>query len=485
MPLSEKYFRLIAANGESPHYDQYECVMPAQTVVCFSAKTMTPIMAVTLRAGEKEKPAAALVTHRAPPPKKSSVVKDARQQYFQGLLSCDNCEFQFVVSNLTDSNLSFSVYEAEAKDVCNLVNTLRGRSTYEIPCDKRTQRAMILTALKDAATGTLVTMAEAEEKAAPGKSGSLEFHINCVGEVNTTSGKLIAEGPTQWMMVPGVVLSRDKRKILERGYRFGSEPMLLEDGMMLLEGTDGAAQPQYRSLTESLGGSIGRRGGYPTTKKKGGRRAVEKGGGSNIHKLGSSHVAEPPPLSRSLTKGKPTTSNPEEEYDGGDSSMDLFGAAAPPPASQATSSVLATINRSFAGRLTHGEKEIRESANTIYGLEFDYEKPSSRMAMILSVWLDGFPQALPRTDPESLADYFATLTKLRDGAHYEALLKQIPQVFTADECVVTMEPVDTVIATCGHACLNHTAADATKLNHKCPVCRNPILAFVPLANLRV
>lgn len=468
MPLSEKYFRLVAAapNGDpNPHYDQYECVMPAQTVICFSAKTMTPIMAVTLRAGEKEKPAAALVTHRAPPKDSSATA----QQYFQGLLNCDNCEFQFVVSNLTDSNLSFSVYEAEAKDVCNLVNTLRGRSTYEIPCDKRTQRAMILTALKDAATGTLVTMAEAEEKAAPGKSGSLEFHINCVGEVNTTSGKLIAEGPTQWMMVPGVVLSKlpSRTKGPSRG------PRLMMGEEMLLEGFDGAApQAQYRSLAlsyddamlMSMGGSIERssnggsnRGGNPTTKKK-------------------KHGAAPATLSlsRSLTKGKPA----EEEYD---SSMDLFEAAAE-PAAQATS---ASINRSFAGRLTHGEKEIRESANTIYGLEFDYEKPSSRMAIILSVWLDGFPHAIPRVDRESLADYFATQVKLRVGAHYEALLKQIPQVFTADECVVTMEPVDTVIATCGHACLNHTAADATKLNHKCPVCRNPILAFVPLANLRV
>jgi len=429
MPLSEKYFQRVVAE-DAPQFDQYICKFPTQTVVCFSGATMTPIMAVTLRPVDQP----ALVTRRDPPAKDATTTQ---QQYFQGLLNCDNCEFQFVVSNLTRGNLCFHIVEAGDEKPCNLVNTLRGLSTYEIPCDKRTQRAMILTALKNAATGTMVTMAEAEEKAAPGKPGSLEFQFVCYGESNTNGALFAEKGPTQWIVVPGfVVAALPKPQPMFRGGFGGSN-----DRNIRLERRQGISEnrPSRSSGGAKDSGYNDRRGGPPP-----------KGKGSSF----------------SGSKSKP---NQEEE-------VDVSG-------NEGLFDEPAMIKSSYAGRLVHGDKEIHETSQTIYGLEFDYEKPSTRMAMILSVWLNGIPPNLMTRD--ATLEYLAEQVQLRIGARYEALLKQIPQVFTADECVVTMEPVDTVIATCGHACLNHTAADAEKLKHKCPVCRGFIVGFIPLANLSV
>jgi len=422
MPLSAKYFESVVVpphdnnNDDAAaenHYEKYICKYPAQTVVCFSGVTMTPIMAVTLRPSGKCAPQPALVTRRNPPKGVGGAENGNSTQYFQGLLNSDNCEFQFVVSNLTRSNLCFHIMEAGSNDACNLVNTLHPMTTYEIPCDKRTQRAMILSAIKDAVTGAMQTMAEAEEKAEPlKKAASLEFHFVCFGE-GTPNKALFAEAaPTQWMVVPGFVVPA----LPKPRYRGGGEP----DDVILM----------------SMGGQIERSSQQQPQQRDG--------------YLGSS-------VGTSLL-------NPVNWFK-----------KSPPAAAD-------PVQSSFAARLTHGDQSIRETSQTLYGLQIDYEKPSVRMAMILSVWLDGIPPN--PTTREATLQYLSEQVQLRSAKKFEALLAMIPKVYRSEECVVTMEPVDTVIAVCGHACLHHTAAqDPAKLQFKCPICRGPIMGFIPLIHV--
>jgi len=75
-----------------------------------------------------------------------------------------------------------------------------------------------------------------------------------------------------------------------------------------------------------------------------------------------------------------------------------------------------------------------------------------------------------RSARRAVADVVATRTA--------ALRSQVQNVFPHDECVICLGPCpDAVVVPCGHRCVH--ASCMREVVGRCPLCREPIAAFLP------
>ena len=198
--LSYKYFTTIHA--ETHNNVSYRVVRPlGHPMILFSdaeGYEGTPLACVQLKCNTAQ----ALIAKR---PFTSTVKCD-----FQGLINKNGQEFELVITNLTKDGLikiDFMKEDILVRDVdpgsarggLNQVNELHEYQSYEIPCDQKDNRTLILNAIKDESTGTNVTVKQAEEAGTPKPIGTY-YYVTVVPQLGKT--ELIKKfAKTRWACV--------------------------------------------------------------------------------------------------------------------------------------------------------------------------------------------------------------------------------------------------------------------------------------------
>lgn len=169
MSLNVQYFEKV--HVESREGVQYESYRPRdKPMVLFSLVDGAPLASLTLRCqttstqvssdGTRGK---ALITAR---PDNST---DDLQK-FQGLIDRDGQEFELVITNLSSSgHINFNVLKSDEKVSTvnplglNEINELRPSESYAVKCSQENNLSLILSSIKDEATGASVSIKQDED----------------------------------------------------------------------------------------------------------------------------------------------------------------------------------------------------------------------------------------------------------------------------------------------------------------------------------
>jgi hypothetical protein len=137
-----------------------------------------------------------------------------------------------------------------------------------------------------------------------------------------------------------------------------------------------------------------------------------------------------------------------------------------------TISMEASVATSQAGKLVYGA-EVQERVS-VTGNEYAYDHASDTTVLSLSI--------CPGIELNQVSDLDALAKaglKEALGAADARLLNGLKAVFKEEFCVIDLEsPADTIIAQCGHQCVNHSNTKGLK---ECPVCRGHITALIRAA----
>lgn len=134
-----------------------------------------------------------------------------------------------------------------------------------------------------------------------------------------------------------------------------------------------------------------------------------------------------------------------------------------------------------AAKLGHGRLITVNSAFT--GAEYDYDRPSSRCVLGLSV-ADNINFAMVGSSPsmeEMVADAKELVKEVAEGKYIDWL--QTTKLYKAEECIICMddeERLDCVFYTCGHQC---SSMECAEMVSKCPLCRSYISVKLNLNDL--
>ena len=169
MSLNVQYFEKV--HVESREGIQYESYRPRdKPMVLFSLVDGAPLASLTLRCQTTPTQISfdntrgkALITAR---PDNST---DDLQK-FQGLIDRDGQEFELVITNLSSSgHINFNVLKSDEKVSTvnplglNEINELRPSESYAIKCSQENNLSLILSSIKDEATGASVSIKQDED----------------------------------------------------------------------------------------------------------------------------------------------------------------------------------------------------------------------------------------------------------------------------------------------------------------------------------
>lgn len=455
-------------------YHAYRARHVRSTMVLRSKLTGTPLAALALvPTRTKDDGVRALLTARPPPP---NAAPDTT--YFQGMLDVDRSEFSFVIANLTEEGyLNFNVLHTphRVSEVdpgpsfgVNQINELRPGEAVTVSADQRTQAAMILTGLTAprASDGSAQPVLVRDDEQKQVQTG-LYFHLSVVPD--QASPQLIRwfEEGTQWECVPFFVgraqASKPKTKSSVRfGCGTGLEAMYVPDprardprpmrpmrpmgdleGFEELVDADDATGP-----AETWGAEFGAAGIGIAARRAG---DMELG----LHSFGGGSVRPVSNASAPLA----------------DSEVVPTSAAAASCAAPSAPGWHAPVDvgRSQAAKLEYGQRIEVQSHET--GRTYAYEHPSCAAVLSLSL----FPHMVFTTLPDLQALMTLSLEE-RASTEGRQVVSAFPAIYKSEHCVIDLEsPADTVIAQCGHQCLNHRNCGGLT---KCPMCRRHIDMFI-------
>lgn len=527
--LDLKFFRKseLASKGK---FVAYENLYHRSTMILSSTTTGRPIAAITLVSGTPK--TATLMTARPPP---IDAKEDDAMSFFQGMLDQDGALFSFAVTNLcTKGHLMFQVFQVGSEMPVNEINCVEANSTYVIPCDQRSGKAMSIQSRKDkqdANKDQSIKDAEALHAANPEENKALvRFKVLLKPEVGQNDKMF--EGGTAWKCQLGFVREEEEERRIYKG--FGAAPnrdgIVLESGYWrggsrgadMLEGSMGGEEVAFgfREMSMSRGGgrgmSMSRRGGNMRGAR--GHDSTSRGMPemsrplSAQKKKGAGFFGSAVPPTRSAGAPAPISSMPEP-------AVALYRGSPPLPQAQVMSLQLAEVppvdyrSMSFGAREEKEVKEEEESGDgaaamdwdglggsvdvgattavdLVYSgdkvqvksrsveLNFSDELSSAPLIIGISLWRSMKVNKVP--------DILVWLKEQVDEAvqnEGKVLAKQIKQVFKSEFCVVLADeetPADSVIIQCGHACVHHSVV--SKLD-KCPLCRGYITATCLLASM--
>ncbi len=429
-----------------------------------------------------------LLTARPPPPNAAP-----ETTYFQGMLDVDRSEFSFVLANLTEEGyLNFNVLHTphRVSEVdpgpsfgVNQINELRPGEAVTVSADQRTQSAMILTGLKAprASDGSSQPVLVRDDEQKQVQTG-LYFHLSVVPD--QASPQLIrwfGEG-TQWECVPyfvgraqapktkaapaqrvravcgtglEAVSSRDLRPMrpmgdlelfqeLEDAVDDAAEPQEVSSNEFALFGAAGIGLPRTRGVETSLGM-------HHTYSARGGAELSRGGGG--MRQLSNQTVL---PGAAPLVDSEAMST-----------SVHAAAACAAPSALRLHAPV--DVGQSQAAKLEYGQRIEVQAHET--GRTYAYEHPSCAAVLSLSL----FPHMQFTTLPDLQVLMQLSLEELA-STEGRQVVSAFPAIYKSDHCVIDLEsPADTVIAQCGHQCINHRNCGGLT---KCPLCRRHIDMFI-------
>ena len=429
----------------------YTCVSPRSTMVLFSVKNREPLVALVVLNGEGPSP---LLTARAPLPADNT---DRFQAIF---LQDENNEavLQFAVVNLScSSSIGFTIKRTRQGEssVVNTVNVVPPRKAHTVKSDRATQRTMVVKG-KSHTDGSIITVAQ-DDKEAPINQQGCSFSVAISPEANSRLCHIFSQG-TVWKPVRYLVASLDREERRPPADQWASRSF------------GAPSAPPAEMMREGVGFTVSRDAwmnlplGGMSTGFGSGQLPSESllYGQSNGLSFGASLS---PPNSRGLTA---TLNSASSSFGGGFS----FGASSSPP----------ILPNSQWNQGRENERKVDVGSTQVADIAFGdkVELHTSLSHTRINDQLVSAPMTLGISigtfdmDPShwdmNYNDVVESFTR------YGEPIVSIARVFKSDVCIIDLEsPADTVIAQCGHQCVNSKNTLGLKT---CPMCRASIVAFI-------
>ena len=520
--LDRRFFESCQCTShKGAHFESYKAVYARSTMVLFSRKTRTPLAALTL--STRDVGCLSMITGRPSP-------ADTKEPYFQGMLNMPDQAFNFSISNLSERGMiNFNILHTPHRVSCvdpgpsygvNEVNELSPDESITVKADQRSNRQMVLAGktktIQDPVTQqekqVAVTVQDTETS---DKNQGLYFYLSVVPD--KACKPLVdkfAEG-TVWKVVPGFVRRMAQPPPLKptgisRSFPSPQRPSL--DPSFSFPGA--AASPRPLGLSEARGSAIGPAVFYTQQQSRGIHNAPPTVHADvfyssapispcfgNPQPMYAGYGATPSPAAPSTTgaswmtlRGSATNDvalEREPDEVGLSFNAQLFSRTS--DATRDDDVVMEDVGNSSsvqrhakpvdvgstqAGKLTYGEHV--DVASSYTGHDYAYERASEPTVLCMSIWEE--MKFLPLT--ETIEKELEAEVKEWIENEGKALIESLNAVFKSETCVIDLESeADTIICTCGHQCINH--ANVRQLleaqhhyDHKCPMCRGPITAFV-------
>lgn len=410
----------------------YKSLYPYSTMICYG-KYDTPLVAITL----KSKNSKQLITKRQVPT--NSTFKG---DFFQFMIDKPNEVFTFVITNLTKKG-KLNVNICSGNELINKINVIKPERSYEVPCDARTGKEMMLfgktkQVINETTGKTEEKKVSVDEDEKEEGSKHIEFTVS-VTPTSSNQDLLDLFSSTYWKSSPFIVL-RSEKKIPTQEDLYRQDRFLYRSGDV----SDGAFEPipflerEYKSV-------------YTVNPQ-------------------SFNISEP----QETVAIKLNESNTDSSNDLGLShflyNYELFGN---------TNSTSVDVGSTQSAKIKYGNDV---SVNGISVCDsFDYSKTSNVIKFRMSIWSE--MKLIP-------LDKNAFITSLKEEIEKQLKLDKTiwldktPQIFESDTCLIDLDSKpDVVICTCGHKCFNSkniTPDIAEKFKNKCPLCRQPLLALINL-----
>lgn len=450
--LNTKFFTLVSTNQ---HNDTtYYAYKPNNhSMVLYSQIDGTPLASVALKYRNNwlNSTESCIIT---------KIQDKDDQQRFQGIVSKDNQEIAFVITNLcSEGMLDINLMKSniKVKEVnpggLNQVNELRPYESYEIQADQtRGNRSIIISYAKDKENNK-VTLAEETEKTTEEKVGDY-LYISVLPQV-TISSLATKFKKTVWK-------SSDDFIIVSKTYKHTFDPESSKSDLSFNEPTLGLGGGETASFSF---GDCSRRG-----LSRSASMPVSTGSafsfGASSPGIGRSASLFSSGASQTMATPFSFASAPMPASTGQAFS---FGASAPAKSmSMSDDNFMPSVMNSHVGKLKHGEQVIVNSSET--GLEYNYDLISPIATFNISV-LENMV-LLPGTTKEVMKSNIEKYIKLITDKEDVKLINDINKLYTAETCCVCLESIpDMVFYKCGHVC---TDKECSKELKECPYCRSTI-----------
>lgn len=430
------------------HYDKdgnkftcWHAKYPQSTMILSSAVTNTPLAALVFRDLKNERQT--LVTSRPPPNNNRNTYQN--QSYFQCMVDKPNTKFTFTLINLARQGyINFNILHtptpsgvsennpSKINEVdpgpsfgINQVNEIRPESAYTVEVDQRTNRHMILDGLTRQETvnneSTMVPVSVDQDEASHAKPKGLYFYLSVVPEAGCEDLlKLFKEGSV-WSCTSTFILTRPTVSL----------------------------RPSYSNPVNSI-------------------RPINYM--NYVNAVDSVNSVDPVLFEE---QGSVQEWVDDDDDDG---TYDYNESLRRPKKSKSSSvlnqskSVAQNVGQTQAGKLEYGD-ELITVQTSFTGKEYEYDITSPPTILCLSIWdkMQLLPVPIPsKEEAQSLIEEYLLLRT-------KNLMKDVKIYYYEHCCIDLTSEADTVIATCGHQCIN--SANVGNLN-RCPICRSHVSAFI-------
>jgi len=514
--------------------EYYECVFAHSTMVMYSQRTGAPLAALALAASDEMMDCQSMITRRAPPPK-------ATEAYFQGMLNIEGSFFEFSISNLSNEGaINFNILRVSGDAPnpgssyygINEVNELGPNKSYTVKADQQNKRRMCLRGKKrpsqDANSSSRlepVSVKEAES-GSPFQEG-LYFYLSVVPEASCSAlVELFSEG-TVWKVADEFVRKVNQPKPWNPRRLSLSQPRTAPRISASESSSSGSSEfsvssrqrrskcplelASMKSMSElertyGIDSVADQKCPFNSVSMK--SMALERVQGIDsvtvqncpFELVTMKRMGELKPLHGidSVTVQKPNwKSMPDVET--------LYDSPSRSGCTSASLKNLDDIDGIFASqsRMKRGSRgtQIRDISSTQatdlgYGEEiqvnsvrsrrkFDFDKASAPTVLCMSIWKE------MSFFPVDISDSLGSRRGVRAPSHYydhqrRLRLDSVGNLEEDDDWEYELEtclidfasPIDTILVPCGHRCFNSANLDPTIT--KCPLCRTPISAVLPV-----
>lgn len=418
--LNSKYFNPIKSitDGNYEHV-VYHCVY--DTMILYS-KSGTALAAVSMKCAD-DSDAKMVIAPRM----------DKTHADFQCMITEDNQEFQFVITNLCENGMvkidimksNVAVEDVDpgaAKGGINQVNELHAFQSYVIAADQENKKSMVLSTIKNQFTGGKISVGDSEMMT-PHKPSGTYYYIAVTPQVD----------------IPELV-----EKFAETNW--------VKDDLVHIKITS-----QFRNL-------------YTQTLYRG-RGRIEYDGPTHLAHNGPGRIEYDGPTQSDLY---------DEEAEADDNACDLFDDMYVLETSKSISAKVddIIIKESCAATVVPG-REIEVHSNYT-GVNYAYDVSSNKTGHLncISISVHTNIQFIDSEDDRMKRG--EELIKSFINKQHEEYFGNLRKIYTLEECVICMEKgIDTVFYDCGHSCCHKQCSiNDTNPIVSCPLCRRHIAAIL-------
>lgn len=481
--LNSQYFSHIDSTVNSDdEYISYRCKY--DTIILYSgdvtnssvsAKSRygTPIACISFKCNSEH--ANALLAPRT----------DKTHAGFQGIITGDDQEFQFIITNLTNigmvkidimkSNVAVNeVDPGAAKGGVNKVNELHRLQSYLIRADQMNDSTMILSPIKKE-SGESLTVGESE-MITPHEPKGTYYYVAVTPQNGSPELESLFQ-TTQWVKDDIICLKRTHNvmHLPELGYAVflvdDSHPLAHNGPRAEFCGSDGPSEePRSRGLVTSEKLCVTRSGASRVTHnntKKGdspkkceeSKRCEEEDSGSDCD-MGLQLFGECSAGSdRSSSYPRTYNNEPLTEKPKGNPKVDDV-----------------VISSSIAASVRQGTRVHETSGFTGVTYKYDVSSNITGRLCCISLSICHDIEFMPAMIDSEFVERVKQLVQQYIDKQNDKYISDMTKIYPQEDCVVCLENgVDTLFYDCGHACCHKKCIETVK---NCPLCRRHINAII-------